>query len=65
MPHLNDTIDRFVAKALERNLPVTMVNHHTGPHAFDIVDNSEASCEIVKQILAFMQFHLKKSAQSA
>ena len=61
MPHLNDTLDRFVAKALERNLPVTMVNHHTGPHAFDVVDGSQVSRELVRQILAFLQVHLKKS----
>jgi len=64
MPHLNDTIDRFVAKALELNLPVTLVNHHTGPHAFDIADDSDASRQVVRQILAFMQFYLKESAQS-
>ena len=64
MPHLNDTIDRFVAEAVKHNLPVTVVNHHTGPHAFDVVDDSEASRGVVKQILAFMQFHLKKSAES-
>lgn len=60
MPHLNDTIDGFVAEALTHNLPVTMVNHHTGPHAFDVVDDSDTSRDVVKQILAFLQFHLKK-----
>ena len=61
MPHLNATIDRFVAEALKHNLPVTMVNHHTGPHAFDIIDGSQVSREVVRQILAFLQFHLKES----
>ena len=64
MPHLNDTIDRFVAKALLTNLPVTLVNHSTGPHAFDIVDDSDASRAVIRQIVAHMQFQLRKSAQS-
>jgi hypothetical protein len=57
-PHLNETLDRFVAGALACNLPVTIVNHPAGPHAFDLVDDSEVSREIVRQILAFMRFHL-------
>ena len=62
MPHLNDTIDRFLARALATNLPVTLVNHSTGPHAFDILDDSDASRSVIRQIVAHMQFHLMKSA---
>ncbi|MEW6207340.1 MAG: hypothetical protein AB1631_03170 [Acidobacteriota bacterium] len=58
MPRLNETIDRFVACALERNLPLTFVNHPSAPHAFDLFDQSETSIEIIRRILAFMQFHL-------
>ena len=61
MPHLNYTIDRFLARALAINLPVTLVNHSAGPHAFDIVDDSDASRAVIQQIVAFMQCHLKKS----
>jgi hypothetical protein len=57
-PGLNEAMDRFVAGALTRNLPITLVNHASGPHAFDLLDASETSREIIKQILAFMQFHL-------
>jgi hypothetical protein len=58
MPHLNETLDRFVAKALTRNLPITFTNHATAPHAFDLMHDSETSREIIRQILAFMRFHL-------
>ena len=58
MPHLNETLDRFLGKALTRNLPVTFVNHPEGPHGFDIHHDSETSREIIRQILAFMRFHL-------
>jgi hypothetical protein len=58
LPHLNETLDRFMSKALARNLPLTFVNHHAAPHAFDLLDDSVTSREIVRQILAFMRFHL-------
>lgn len=58
MPHLNETIDRFLDKALTCNLPVTFVNHAEAPHAFDLFHDSETSREVIRQILAFMQFHL-------
>ena len=59
MPHLNDALDRFVANALACNLPMTLANHRTGPHAFDVLDDSETSREVIRQILAFMRFHLQ------
>jgi acetyl esterase/lipase len=57
-PHLNETIDRFLVKALIGNLPLTFVNHPAAPHAFDVLDESETSREMIRQILAFMRFHL-------
>jgi hypothetical protein len=60
-PSLNETIDRFVAAAVQTNLPITVVNHPTGPHAFDLMEDSEGSREIVRQILAFLRFHLTAS----
>jgi len=60
IPHLNETLDRFLAKALSRNLPITFVNHAAAPHAFDLFDDTEGSREVIRQILAFMQFHLAR-----
>lgn len=57
-PQLNDSIDRFVYRALARNLPTTVVNHATAPHAFDLLDDSETSRDIIRQMLAFMRRHL-------
>ena len=39
-------------------MPVTVMNHATGRHAFDVFDDTRTSREIVKQVLAFLQFHL-------
>jgi hypothetical protein len=57
-PGLNETMDRFISSALAHNLPVTFVNHHTGPHTFDLDDDSEVSREIIRQALAFLQRNL-------
>ena len=58
LPHLNETLDRFLFKALTCNLPITFVNHAAAPHAFDLLHDSEETREIIKQILAFMRFHM-------
>jgi len=62
-PHLNETIDAFVANGLRRNLPLTLVNHATAPHAFDIFHDSDTSREVIRQILGFMRFHLLGAAR--
>ena len=58
LPGLNPAIDRFVAEALRLNLPLTLINHPTGPHSFDVLDDSPRSQEIIRRILAFLRFHL-------
>ena len=60
MPHLNETLDRFLAHASAHNLPVTLANHPTAPHAFDLFDDTETSREVVRRILAFTKTHLEK-----
>jgi acetyl esterase/lipase len=59
-PHLNDTIDRFVASALELDLPLTVVNHRGAPHAFDVLLDDEPTREIIRQMLAFLRFNLSR-----
>jgi len=57
-PGVNASIDRFVPQALGANLPLTFVNHPDGPHAFDLFQDSPASRNIVRHVLAFLQRHL-------
>lgn len=57
-PHVNEMIDRFASHALARNLPITIINHASGPHAFDLFDDTEMSREVVRLVLGFMRFHL-------
>ena len=58
IPHLNDTIDRFVADALALDLPITVINHRGAPHAFDTILDDEPTREVIRQMLAFLCFHL-------
>jgi dienelactone hydrolase len=58
VPGLNAALDRFALHALAANLPITLVNYPEGPHAFDVVDSSESSRAIVREILGFLQAHL-------
>ncbi len=48
-----------VARVLARNLPVSLVNHATGGHGFDLDEDTPVSRGIVQQVLAFLQLHLK------
>jgi len=57
-PGLNDALDRFIGAALRRNLPITIVNYPQGQHAFDLFDGRTAVHEVVRQVLAFLKFHL-------
>ena len=55
---LNTALDAFLARAVRDNRPVTFVNHATGPHAFDVADDSPATRDVIRQVLAFMKSHL-------
>ena len=57
-PAMNASIDRFIRQGLIENLPMTVVNHAGGPHAFDLFDDSRTSREIVRQTLRFLRQHL-------
>jgi acetyl esterase/lipase len=57
-PAMNASIDRFIHHALVENLPITLVNHAEGPHAYDLFDDSHASRGVVLETLRFLQHHL-------
>jgi hypothetical protein len=58
---LNDAIDRFAAHALARNLPITLVNHATGSHSFDLFDDTEASRQVIQRIVGFLKAFAQKT----
>ena len=57
-PAMNASIDSFIRHGLAENLPITLVNHAEGPHAFDLFDDSRTSRDILRQTLRFLRQHL-------
>lgn len=57
-PGLNATLDPFVADALACGLPLSLANHPSGPHAFDLLDDGAESRAILRQVLAFLEISL-------
>ena len=47
--------------AVRDNRPVTFVNHATGPHAFDVMDDSRATRDVIRQVLGFLKSHLSNA----
>jgi acetyl esterase/lipase len=60
-PMINDTIDRFVPEALAGNAMLDVMNHPTGRHGFDILDDDDRSREIIARAVAFAQAHVRRS----
>jgi dienelactone hydrolase len=58
MPRLNEALDRFAARLLRANRPMTLINADSLPHAFDIMTDTEASRAVIRQTLAFLCAHL-------
>ena len=58
IPGVNKSIDAFVAKALEKNLTLTVVNHPNGSHGFEHKDDDARTREILTMALAFFRAHL-------
>ena len=64
-PGMNASIDRFIRHGLDANLPITLVNHAEGAHAFDLFDDSRTSREIVRLTLRFLRQHLAEEDPAA
>jgi acetyl esterase/lipase len=58
---LNGTIDRFVQASFDRGASLDLMNHPTGRHGFDILDNDARSREIIRRTIAFLRDHLEVS----
>jgi hypothetical protein len=55
---LNASLDRVIARALARNLPLSLINHAAGAHGFDLDEHTAASRAVVQQVLTFLHSHL-------
>jgi acetyl esterase/lipase len=59
IPTLRNSVDRFVAEALVRGVPLTFLFHPEAPHGFDNQLADDRSREIVRGALDFMRWHLE------
>lgn len=57
-PLLNQSIDAFVAEALRQNAPIEVINYPEGRHAFDVLDDTDRTRQIIQHTLAFLKTHL-------
>ena len=64
-PALNESLDAFATESIQRNHPLTLMNHPHGPHAFDVEDPSERSREIITAILQFFRGQLIERYRTA
>ncbi len=64
-PNINGALDRFVARALRVNAPVTLLNVHNGHHAFDLIDNDDQSRAAVRATLDWMAAQLSPGVANA
>ncbi len=58
VPTMLDSIDRFVAEGLSKNIALTLVNHPQGVHGFDNQNDDERSREIIRTAIEFIRLHL-------
>jgi acetyl esterase/lipase len=57
-PSLNETVDRFIGRALALNETIEVMNHPGGRHGFDILDDDDRSREIIARALEFIKAHI-------
>ena len=58
-PGVNASIDRFARYAETRPLDVEIAEHPTGPHAFDVLEDSDASRAVIRQVVEFLRDRLR------
>ena len=59
VPYLNQAFNNFYSKALEQNLPITLINYSNGLHGFDLYNNNDTTRQIIKTTLDFWKFNLQ------
>ena len=60
VPYINQTLASFYEKALNQNLPITLINYSNGVHGFEVYNDNETSRQIIKNTIEFWKFHLNQ-----
>jgi dienelactone hydrolase len=64
-PGVNRDITTLAALAVSQNAPVTLVNHPTGHHGFEMFDDDDATRQVMDRMIAFVKQATTPSYQSA
>jgi hypothetical protein len=64
-PALNTSIDGLVARALAQNTPVSVINHAGGRHAFEMVNDDDATRAVMDRTIAFVKETTSAGYQAA
>lgn len=59
VPYINQTLASFYEKALNQNLPITLINYSNGVHGFDAALDNETTRQVIKTTLEFWKFNLR------
>jgi acetyl esterase/lipase len=58
-PFINDGLDGFVQAALAAGVELELLNHASGQHGFDVLDDDERSRAIIRRTLEFIREHCR------
>jgi len=61
VPTVKPSIDHFTQLALSENVPITLINYAAARHAFDLLDDTPMTREMIRQTLEFLVAHLQAS----
>jgi hypothetical protein len=63
-PPLNQSIGTFTANALAHNAPLTLLNYPGGHHGFDLIDDNDATREVIERTFQFLKSTLSPRYQA-
>ena len=61
---LNDSIDAFVATALSKNAPVSLINYPAGDHGFEILNDTDETRRVIAQSIAWVKSRLRPTQRT-
>lgn len=64
-PPVNESIASLAALAVAQNAPLTLLNNAGGHHAFELIDDNDATRQVIEQTLDFVKQATSVAYQSA
>jgi dienelactone hydrolase len=64
-PSVNESIASLAGLAIAQNAPVTLLNYAGGHHAFEMVDDTDATRQVIEETLDFVKRALSPQYQAA